>query len=337
MNADVAYDWLKLLVEVSVGVYVFYISVPALMYGTLIPQELRDLRSTSNARLLRPSFKAASICVFIIVLLSYLHFFVTQWHSEGTTPQFVSQSNADGAWITANTGTFSLFSTIVVILVSLVFIILLISGYAFMQRCVRIQQGRIKMFIENLKGDIIYYYGNSIEQNPQRPGRPWNLFSRFSRPRAPDSYTEADYWNEMQLLGRYALPGRQKHIWIMTMAEIIAYLAEHHKQDESLKQAISTLGEVMGDESHICPYENIKDTLNIYRSLLNRLKSDAQPDQLDRFSDCLAAISNDLLGFFQLAIYNKEPELLPNIISTVPYSRSFVYLVQNLPRSPGPQ
>lgn len=304
------------MVEVSVGVYVFLITVPALIYSTFIPQELREMRNKSAFRQIKP-FSVAFGYVLLIVLLATAHFFISE-----VCPGIITDCDR---WCCCHepfqsfTYRSRFFSEAVTAIASLLFLLMLLSVSRSSRR---MKQGYLKLISENLKNALIEHF-NQFNTVKRRMENPWVtpfytlMRTRWFKTMQFTQTKEADLWREVDMLGKYTSPGSQKQTWLLCMEGIIMHLVNDRRNPESLKTGIKMLGDVMGDASHTATYENVKDTLNIYRALLNKLNTNAQKEDAYQLTECYSAISRSLRDFANTAVKEENLPLLFNITSTI--------------------
>jgi hypothetical protein len=331
MDHVAAQEWLDLMVEVSVGVYVFLISVPALIYNTFIPQELRELRDKSAFRQIRPFSGKFFWYVVLIFLFAAVHFFVEElWPDtvQECDNWYCLQEN-----LPHPPGSCCFFSPVLTILSSCIFAMLLISVRKSFSE---IKKGYVKLIAENLKKSLQEHFKKSdtVEKRFDSPLLRW-FYSplRQWKSRTAIMNNESELWREVEVLGKYTSPGSQKQTWLASMEGIILPLLNSPRNNvESLRTAIKILGDVMGDASNTANYENVKLTLDIYRALLNKLHDNAkmiaekapQPERakardeyMSKFTECYSAIFNSLHSFAFTAVREDKTALLYSIISTM--------------------
>lgn len=300
MEVKEAQEWLNLMIEVSVGVYVFFISVPSLLYGTFIPQELRELRGG----VFQDGFKRPSLLIFLVIIISFIHFILWQLRPCSLNAKEVADIEKSN------------ISTAFVIIVSLLFFLLLRSGLKFASTTAYQRGGYLKTMAENLKNEFIAYFRENYGTNGNhkiKKGIPAIAgILKKSSSLLKKEYTEYDYWRDFERLGKYTRPGSEKGIWIQCMRDIIKFLVARKNNQESLKKAVKLLSEGTGGSPDMATYENIKETLDIFRSLLREMGNMDQED-IDRFSECYEEVSVHLLSFYR---NNEGVENIPTIVST---------------------
>jgi hypothetical protein len=320
MTPQIAQDWLNLLVEVSVGVFVFFVSVPALIYSTFIPQELRELRSSSALKHIGSFHRRPFWLTLSIVMLIFGHFILSNLFPSVLEYADTLFLNCDYCidW-GAET---SVFSVIVVFIATILFVLLVCSVYLSSKK---MKKGYLEIIAQNLSNETIVHYTSAHKLYNVKSAKHWLLwrhkvFSKKSMPQlqASKENEEKKLWDEIQTLGKYANTGRQKHIWLACIGEIILKIADTApKNVEGLKKAVKMLGDITNESADTANYENIKDTLNIYRNLLNILKAKFTLEELDQFTECYAAIASSLQAFADSAVRKENIPLLFNITSTI--------------------
>lgn len=302
MNPDAAQDWLNSMLEVAIGMYVFFVGLPALMYRTSISRELREIGGVPMNSW-RDAFRAPSLIIFFIVFLVFVHLFCTEVSTLIWIPAWFDNLRwFDGLPINRltcfnqvgrNSGC-SLFSASVVLIVALLFVGFLVSSFRFTAT----KQGSLKIIAGNLSAKIIAL----CEKDEWLP-----------------ETKEMDTWRLIEVFGTYTTPGSQRQIWLKCVEEIVMHLAGlpmTRINIKRLKLSIKMLNDVAGDP-HLLPFENVKDTINIYRTLLSKLKEKSRKKESDQLIECYAVISQSLLGFANTAIRDETSAILPTVISTL--------------------
>jgi hypothetical protein len=290
MNPDHAQDWLNLMIEVSVGVYVFFISVPALLYTTFIPQELRELKGYSANRMHARSFGSPPRLTISVVACGIVHFLII--HLIPQQLQSLENWWMPPLYYPENSEPTYFFSFLAALSSTFFFSLLLLSVNWSVKQ---MRPGYLKVIAQCITDDLIKSY-------------------RAPAHKRKHAATD-DFWKDLEKLGKYTRPGQQKEIWLKCMNDIIMHFAEKRNDIEGLRRAIKTLAKTMDDAIDTATYDNIQVTLNIYRNLLNELSKTAQDGRDDSLADCYGEISNSLLKLTEHALAKELSSLVPSIIS----------------------
>jgi hypothetical protein len=279
------------MIEVAVGVYVFFISVPALLYTTFIPQELRELKGHSAARIHASSFGGPPRLTILVVSCGIAHFLVIHLF-----PQYLQSLEN---WLIPppphqpeNSEPAYFFSFLAAISAAFLFVMLLLSVNWSVEQ---MRPGYLKVIAQCITDDLIKSYRVPAHKRKHA---------------AAD-----DFWRDLEKLGKYTRPGQQKEVWLKSMNDIIMHFAEKRDDIEGLRRAIKILAKTMDDAIDTATYDNIQITLGIYRNFLNELSKSAQGDTDDPLADCYGEISNSLLKFTEHALAKELSSLVPPIIS----------------------
>lgn len=324
MDIADAQDFLNLMVEVSVGVYVFFVSIPALVYSTYVPQELREIwqGQSSFFKIFKIDFSRPFVFVVVIVSLCILHFFLTQLIPvvEKVCDDLVCEKIDHPTNCVKN-----VFSTFCAGIASLSFVMLIRNVSA---KSVTMKQGYLDQMVEEMKNSILTYY------NGDSP-----TISFWTRRSSLKPANPEDLWKAMNKFGEFAKPGPAKQLWLKSMNEIAVGLVEQlngnkqQKHLEGLKRTIKNIGSVMGDSSNLASTDDIKYAIGIYRELLDLLQERMNEEEEHLFTESYSAIARSLKGFAHNAILHKNPESLPIIVTTItkmPNPSSLLFEVANM-------